>query len=75
MILYLSGKDNYLAEISDTGMDIKPASILNHDNTVKNAGYYHRWFILKGKDAFGLNVYKRGFSDENLFVASTTQVL
>lgn len=37
------------------------------------ADRYHRWFEVAKKGAMGLSVRHRGFADENLFMAMTTQ--
>ncbi|KAF6027651.1 hypothetical protein EB796_014053 [Bugula neritina] len=38
-----------------------------------NAGYYHRFYQVLSKDAMGVNIFRRGFSDNNLFVAYNTR--
>jgi len=44
-----------------------------HRDQVLKADRYHRWFKVKAKDAMGTSVRHRGFADENLFMALTTQ--
>ncbi|CAL1535720.1 unnamed protein product [Lymnaea stagnalis] len=43
--------------------------------TKLNTGYYHRMFKTGATNAMGLSAVVRGFSDEMLFVAETTQPL
>ncbi|KAI0230667.1 hypothetical protein LSAT2_019025, partial [Lamellibrachia satsuma] len=44
------------------------------DNSKKlNAACYHRWMRVESKDAMGRKRRHRGFADENLFMAMTTQ--
>ena len=38
-----------------------------------NAAYYHRWFMAAKRGAFGLSTRRRGFNDNNMFVALNTQ--
>ena len=38
-----------------------------------NMAYYNRWLMTETKGAFGLATRHRGFNDDNLFVAQTTQ--
>ncbi|XP_013413629.1 uncharacterized protein LOC106175977 [Lingula anatina] len=69
------GKDNYVANLTD---DIFGDTALmldqgERDNDVLNAGYYHRWFKVAKKGANGLKRLHRGFSDQNIFMAMTSQ--
>ena len=38
-----------------------------------NAAYYHRWFKVQEPDAMGLKAQNRGFSDDSVFMAMSTQ--
>ena len=55
-------------------MDAEKSVISNFDGSLKNVGYYHRWYSLQEKDAFGVSKTKRGYADATLFVAANTQV-
>ena len=69
----IPGKDNYQGKLIDEAFDI-PAYPLAPGKTGKlNAAYYHRWFKVMEKGAMGSSTRHRGYSDENLFVAMTTQ--
>ena len=67
------GKDNYQGKLTDEAFDL-PVHSLNPDKQGKlNVGYYHRWYKVQARGAMGLSTRHRGFSDENLFMAMTTQ--
>ncbi|KAH9519981.1 hypothetical protein Btru_071409 [Bulinus truncatus] len=72
MMSEFPGLDNYLANITDstyghTAMDV------DQTGQLLNAGYYHRWYQYSEKGAMGDSVNHRGFNDETLWVAMTTQ--
>ena len=71
----IPGKDNYNANISDFAIgDTEP--LLDPYVTAPtplNTAYYHRLFKSNKKGAMGTTVNRRGYADQNLFVAQTTQ--
>ena len=69
----IPGKDNYQGDLYDEAFDMS-AHTLDPKKTGKlNVAYYHRWFKVMEKDAMGVSVRHRGYADENLFMAMTTQ--
>ena len=46
---------------------------MDGNDVLLNAGYYHRWFKVQEPGAMGRKYRNRGFSDENLFMAMSTQ--
>ena len=70
----IPGKDNYPGSLHDEAFDL-PAYSLNpaDKGALLNANYYHRWYRVQQKGAMGLSSRHRGFSDENLFMAMTSQ--
>ena len=70
----IPGRDNYAGNLTDDAFDLTAYS-LNPKEEKKplNAAYYHRWFKVLEKGAMGLATRHRGFADENLFMAMTTQ--
>ena len=69
----IPGKDNYQGSLTDEAFDL-PAHTIDPKKTGKlNAAYYHRWFKVLEKDAMGQSIRHRGYADENLFMAMTTQ--
>ncbi|KAL3882914.1 hypothetical protein ACJMK2_029216 [Sinanodonta woodiana] len=69
----IPGKDNYQAFIEDNAFGLDHYDIRHKNNTKLNAGYYHRWFKVAKNGGMGITVRHRGFSDQNLFTAHTTQ--
>ncbi|XP_023932771.1 uncharacterized protein LOC106155521 [Lingula anatina] len=67
----IPGWDNYKGVLNDT-LDDDTAWSLNEDKPV-NTAYYHRWFNSLKEGAMGINRRHRGFSDNNVFMAQTTQ--
>ncbi|KAK2171221.1 hypothetical protein NP493_1090g00063 [Ridgeia piscesae] len=68
------GKDNYGANLYDESFDTATYPYNTTDTDTKlNVGYYHRWSRVVSKDAMGRTKRHRGFADENLFMAMTTQ--
>ncbi|CAH1779556.1 unnamed protein product, partial [Owenia fusiformis] len=65
------GKENYRGTIKDTTLDGN--IVKREDGSTLNAAYYHRFFKVAEKDAMGEALHRRGFSDDNLFMAKTTQ--
>ncbi|CAL1541035.1 unnamed protein product [Lymnaea stagnalis] len=72
MMSELPGLDNYLANLTDKTYGLVANDISQAENTL-NAGYYHRWYHYSEMGAMGDSVNHRGFNDENLWVAMTTQ--
>lgn len=46
---------------------------MNLDRTEKDASRYHRWFTIPGRDAMGVANIHRGYNDDYMFAAMTTQ--
>ena len=70
----IPGKDNYKGNLMDEAFGLAAHSLDPKKPSGKlNAAYYHRWFRVEQKGAMGLSVRHRGFADENLFMALTTQ--
>jgi len=68
----IPGKDNYGANIVDDAFGLTSGKYENSSIPL-NSGYYHRWYKVMRRDAMGVNVRSRGYSDSNLFMAQTTQ--
>ena len=69
----IPGKDNYQGNLTDEAFDL-PAHTIDPKKSGKlNTAYYHRWFKVLEKDAMGQSIRHRGYADENLFMAMTTQ--
>lgn len=65
------GKNNYGPAIYDGGFD---AQVMEMDGkSRKDVSRYHRWFKLAKKDAMGRQSSHRGYADQFLFAAKTTQ--
>jgi len=65
------GKDNYQGKLFDEGFD---SAVMDVDGLKKkDVSRYHRWFKLDRKDAMGQQYTHRGYSDQNLYAAKTTQ--
>ncbi|XP_041361296.1 uncharacterized protein LOC121377385 [Gigantopelta aegis] len=70
----IPGKDNYPASLTDDAFGLMAYDMAFGKNyTAENTGYYHRWYKVKKDGAMGVKVIHRGFADENLWVAQTTQ--
>ena len=68
--LIIVGKNNYGANLTDS----LGGSAINVENDESlNVGYYNRVFKVEQHDAMGLDHLKRGFNDQNVFMAATTQ--
>ena len=59
--------------IADDSMGEVAYTVKSRPPELLNAARYHRFFQVKRKDAVGLSIRKRSFSDPNLFVALNTQ--
>jgi len=70
----IPGKNNYGANLTDDAFDLMNYDVsVTTKNSVLNTGMYHRWFKLGQRGAMGLTVNHRGYHDENMWVAMTTQ--
>ena len=66
----IPGKDNYGGNLQDVGY-----LGLAYDPVSKgplNTAFYHRKYFVRNKDASGHFLQRRGFSDQNLFMATTS---
>ena len=73
----IPGLDNQGANLTDEAFGSLAYEMEDHTESVGqtplNAAKYHRWFKAAQKEAFGLTTRRRGFNDNNMFVAKTTQ--
>ena len=69
----IPGKDNYQGNLTDEAFDLAAHTIQPKKTGTLNAAYYHRWFKVLELGAMGQSVRHRGFADENLFLAMTSQ--
>ena len=73
----IPGLDNQGANLTDEAFGSLAYEMEDHTESVGqiplNAAKYHRWFKAAQKGAFGLTTRRRGFNDNNMFVAKTTQ--
>ncbi|KAL9989562.1 hypothetical protein ACROYT_G004124 [Oculina patagonica] len=69
----IPGKDNYQGSLTDEAFGMAAHTIDPKKSGKLNVAYYHRWFKVLEKDAMGQSVRHRGYADENLFMAMTTQ--
>ena len=67
----IPGMDNYGCDLPDLSFGIT-ADVFNEAGTVLNSCYYHRNFQGK-KGAMGRVTRRRGFNDQNIFMAQNTQ--
>lgn len=67
------GHDNYPGRINEALFGDVTLAFNSEDDEPLNVAYYHRTYRVGAAGAMGLKVRHRGFSDENLFVAQTTQ--
>ena len=68
----IPGKDNYQGNLVDNAFGLEAQNMDSKKGTL-NAGFYHRWFSVQKKGAMGGQRRHRGFADQNLFMAMTTQ--
>ena len=73
LMYQVPGKDNYPGKLKDDAFDLVAHHLDPNFNGELNAARYHRWFKVMEKGAMGLSTRHRGFADDNLFVAMTTQ--
>jgi len=71
----IPGKNNYKwANMTDDAFGLMNYDVSDKDgNTPLNTAHYHRWFKLGARSAMGITVNHRGYHDENMWVAQTTQ--
>ncbi|OWF38072.1 uncharacterized protein LOC110466724 [Mizuhopecten yessoensis] len=69
----IPGKDNYHHTLTDDAFGQTEYNMLNSGKSPQNAAYYHHLTDSKLPNAQGDHIYYKGFSDENLWVAETTQ--
>ena len=69
----IPGKDNYAGNLTDEAFDLAAHNLAPGKSGKLNAAYYHRWFKVMEKGAMGQSIRHRGYADENLFMAMTTQ--
>ncbi|XP_023930838.1 uncharacterized protein LOC106173671 [Lingula anatina] len=71
----IPGLDNYPGKNVDDGLfeAVYPLSSKIATQPKLNSAYYNRWFRVMRKGAMGLTVRHRGYSDESIFTAQTTQ--
>ena len=68
------GKDNYPGELYDEAFDLPAYSLAPGQNRKKlNVAYYHRWFKVGETGAMGTSTRHRGYSDESVYMAMTSQ--
>lgn len=65
------GKDNYAANLTEVLFGSQ--SYHYTSNQPLNAGYYSRFYQMNNRDAMGRQKRKRGFNDNSLWAARTTQ--
>ena len=66
------GKNNHGANIIDDTNGMKAYPVSGVVNTPLNAAYYCRVFKVNKRDVMGLDGRRRGFNDQNVFMAATT---
>lgn len=74
IMMEIPGKNNYGAVLNDHSFNMTVFDSRDRiNNTALNTAYYHRFFKYEDKGAMGTKTIHRGFADQNLFVAQTTQ--
>ena len=67
------GKDNYPAKLRDDAfLDGLAYPFKGDKNQSLNVGFYHRVFRSEYMDAMGRDTRRRGYNDQNVFMAATT---
>ncbi|OWF50598.1 uncharacterized protein LOC110450222 [Mizuhopecten yessoensis] len=69
----IPGKDNYLADLNDHSFQKTEYDMKYSNLTQLNTGYYHRWFKYQQEGNPRTYTAYRGYSDQNLWTAQTTQ--
>ena len=69
----IPGKDNYAGNLTEAGYEDTDRVMELDGTTVKNVARYHRVYRVMRKDAMGLQLIRRGFSDGSCFFAMTNQ--
>ncbi len=75
MMAEIPGLDNYIGDLRDNafGVETQPYPRPTLFGEELNTAFYHRSYKVSKKGAMGLSARSRGFNDENLFMAMTTQ--
>ena len=75
LMAQVPGLDNYGGKLTDDSFGETAFEMSTEDGVPKpiNSAYYNRWLMTETKGAAGLGYRHRGFTDDNLFVAHTTQ--
>ena len=73
LMTQVPGRNNYPGRIKDNLFGDITLPYTTKNLRALNVAYYHRTYRVSSAGAMGLKVRHRGFSDENLFVAQTTQ--
>ncbi|XP_032234276.2 uncharacterized protein LOC116616310 [Nematostella vectensis] len=70
----IPGKDNYAGNLTDEAFDIDAYSLdPKHQGAKLDASRYHRWYKVRRRGAMGSSTRHRGFADDTLFMAMTSQ--
>jgi len=69
----IPGKNNYGANMTDDAFGLLNMDVSSTTDKPLNTAMYHRWFKLAVRSAMGLQVNHRGYNDENMWIAETTQ--
>ncbi|KAH9487608.1 hypothetical protein Btru_070570 [Bulinus truncatus] len=72
MMSEVPGKDNYVANMTDTSFGQTLFDPAPGNSGLLNVGFYHRRYRVGKADAMGLSYGRRGYSDPNVFMAETT---
>ncbi|XP_033732863.1 uncharacterized protein LOC117322199 [Pecten maximus] len=74
IMMQIPGKNNYGAVLNDHSFNMTVFDARDKiNNTALNTAYYHRYFKYDSKGAMGTKTIHRGYADQNLFVAQTSQ--
>ncbi|CAH1788966.1 unnamed protein product [Owenia fusiformis] len=66
------GTDNYGGSLRDTTIDGEEVVDLKTREPL-NAAFYHRFFSTEKLDAMGVDIFRRSYSDDSVFMAKTSQ--
>ena len=67
----IPGKDNYESILRDNAYGMKTLDYNTREPL--NSAYYHRYYKVTDVDAMGGSSRSRGYADQNLFMAQTSQ--
>jgi len=74
LMMEIPGKNNYHGHLNDHSFNMTVLDASNMTaNIPLNTAFYHRFFKYDAKGAMGIKTIHRGYADQNLFVAQTTQ--